>query len=141
MKRIISLLVVMVGLTISANAQKAVMQPVAVGDTIITSGSTDTVFHYVDATAGYSAMTIHINGTKLSGTTALKAYLATSGDNGASYVVTDSSVAFTDVAVIQFSKTPPAFSRYQIQVHQPTSAASTQSVKLRFWVTLKKYDR
>lgn len=124
------------------SAQSASLMPLVAGDTISTTAGTDTVFKYVTTTAGYSAMSIQVIATKLSGTVVGKAYLYGSLD-GTNYILSDSSAAFTDVTTnsVAFTKTPPGFTKYMIQVHQPTIAASTQGVKIRVWYVLKKYSQ
>lgn len=142
MKKLLFLFAVVMCFTSAVKAQTASLMPLAVGDTINTTSGTDTVFKYLPVTAGYSVMGIQVNGTKLSGTAVGKAYLYGTLD-GVNYNLTDSTAAFTDQTTnaVWFTKTPPAYTKYMIAVHQPTSAASTQSVIIRVWYVLKKYDR
>lgn len=111
------------------------------GDTIIASAGLDTTSKTLPATAGYSNLAIQINATKISGTVSLKAYLYVSVD-AVNYIVSDSSTAFADQTtnIIQFAKSAPTFPYYKIQVRPATGAATTQSVALKFFYSLKRYD-
>ena len=141
MKKIALFIIVVLGFTISTKAQSATRMPLAVGDTIITSSSTDSVFKYLPVTAGYSVMTIQVVTQKLSGTITGRAYLEGTLD-GTNYTLTDSSSTFADQTTnsVFFNKTPPVYTKYRISVHQPSSAASTQSNIVRVWYVLKKYN-
>lgn len=128
-------------LSFTAKAQNATLIPLAAGDTIVASGNADTVSKVIPVTAGYGAMGVQVNATKLSGTVALKAYIYGSMD-GSNYVLSDSSAAFADQTtnVVQFSKSTPAYTYYKVMVRPPTTAASTQSVIIRVYYTLRRYS-
>lgn len=143
MKKMILLVVMIAGLFAFSHAQRATTMPTVAGDTVITSGSLDTVFKTIPVTAGYSALGIQVQGTKVSGTIASKAYLYSSLD-GVNYVLTDSSAAFANSAGAQsvfFTKTgglPYVF--YRIQVRPPTSGGSTESLAVKVYYVLRRFD-
>jgi hypothetical protein len=143
MKRIFSLLLLVVGLALSttATAQRATLFPLIAGDTIVTSASLDTVSKVIAATAGYSALGIQVVTTKVSGTVVGKAYLYSSLD-GTNYTITDSSAAFanqtTNVAFFTKSTTPYVY--YKVQVRAADGAASTQSNIVRVYYVLRKFN-
>ncbi len=125
-----------------ATAQRATLIPLAVGDTIVTSSSADTVTKIITATAGYSALGIQVNGVKISGTITVKAYLYGSLD-GVTYVVTDSTAAFANASSSVFiTKTGGIpYVYYKIQVRNVGTIGSTESMALRFYYVFRKYDR
>lgn len=144
MKKIFLLAVVMFSLSIATKAQfgKAYQFPVIAGDTIITSSSLDTMQKIITVTAGYSAIGIQVGGTKVSGTITSKAYVYGSLD-GTTYVVTDSSAAFANASGTQavfFTKTTSPYVYYKVQVRPPTTATTTESLAVKVWYVLRKYD-
>ena len=141
MKKIIFSLLLAFGMIATVNAQKAVQLPLVAGDSIITSTSLDTVSKVVPVTAGYSALTFQVVGTKVSGTITAKAYLYGSLD-GTNYILTDSASAFANSAGAQsvyFYKTAPGFTYYKIQVRNVGGATSSESLALKFWMVARKY--
>lgn len=127
-------------LFIGANAQNASLIPLAAGDTLSMSASSDTVSKVIRATAGYSAIGIQVNMTKLSGTAAGKAYLYGSLD-GTNYVISDSSAAFTNITtnVAQFSKSSSPWTYYKVEVRPMGGSTATQSSIVRIYYVLRKY--
>jgi hypothetical protein len=142
MKKLIFLFALVLGFTISAKSQSATKFPTIVGDTIITTGSLDTVFKVIPATTGYSALGIQVVTTKISGTVAGKAYLYGSLD-GVNYVISDSSAAFVDQTtnVAQFTKSTTPFTSYQVQVRQMGGGTTTQSNKVVVYYVLRRYNQ
>lgn len=142
MKKVMFLMVMMATmLSFTSKAQNATLMPLVANDTIIASGNADTVSKVINVTSGYGVMGVQVNATKISGTVALKAYIYGSMD-GTNYVISDSSAAFADQAsnVVQFSKTTPAYTYYKVMVRPPTTAASTQSVIIRVYYVLRRYN-
>lgn len=140
MKKFLFILFVL-SLSVAMNAQNATLMPLAAGDTLAQSASSDTVTKVIRATAGYSAIGIQVNMTKLSGTGSGKAYLEGSLD-GTNYVLTDSSSAFTDITtnVAQFSKTSAPWTYYRVRVRPMGAATGTQSSIVRVYYVLRKHD-
>lgn len=139
MKKFISLLLV-ICISVAGMAQSATLMPTILGDTISTSSSRDTVTKVIQATAGYSALGIQVNATKLSGTVSAKAYLYSSLD-GTNYNLTDSSAAFANQTtnVVWFTKSTTPYTYYKVTVQDPIGGAtSTQSVKVQLYYVLKK---
>lgn len=133
-------MLMVIGLSISSQAQNATLMPLVPGDTVNATSALDTVTKTISVTAGYSVMGIQVNATKISGTVSLKAYIYGSLD-GTNYIVSDSSGAFSDgSAVYQFTKSDPAFTSYKVQVRPATGAATTQSVKIRVYYVLRRHD-
>lgn len=143
MNKILFLFAVVMCFTATVRAQSATRMPLVAGDTVITSASVDTVFKLLPATAGYSALGIQVNATKVSGTITAKAYLYSSLD-GVKYNLTDSATAFANSAGLQsvwFTKTGGIpYTYYQVQVRQPGISGSTESLAIRVWYVLKKFD-
>lgn len=148
MKKILILVSLFVGLVITASAQRGTLLPLVgsatanVGDTISTSAGLDTVQKIITLTAGYSALGIQVNTTKVSGTVVGKAYLYSSID-GVNYVVTDSSAAFVNQTtnVATFTKTggiPYVF--YRVDVRAADGANSTQVNIVRVWYVARKFN-
>lgn len=143
MKKLIFLFALVVGLTISATAQSASVFPTVFGDTIITVANVDTVTKVISTTAGYSALGIQVNAVKVSGTITAKAYLYSSLD-GTTYNLTDSATAFANAAGAQsvwFSKTTTPYTFYKVQVRNPGTVVSTESLAIKVYYVLRKYDR
>lgn len=141
MKKIL-LLVVMLGALFSfTQAQNATLVTLAAGDTLSQSATSDTVTKIIKATAGYSALGIQVNQTKLSGTGSGKVYLYGSLD-GTNYVVTDSSAAFTDVTTNTafFTKTTTPYTYYKVQARPMGASTGTQSAIVRVYFVLRKHD-
>lgn len=137
---ILSMLAMVIGMT--TQAQRATLFPLIVGDTISTSSSRDTVTKIINATAGYSALGIQVNATKISGTVSAKAYLYSSLD-GTNYNLTDSSSAFANQTtnVVWFTKTTTPYVYYKVTVQDPIGGAtSTQAVKVQVYYVLRRYD-
>lgn len=137
---ILSMLALVIGIT--TQAQRATLFPLAAGDTVITSSSRDTVTKIINATAGYSALGIQVNATKISGTVSAKAYLYGSLD-GTNYNLTDSSSAFANQTtnVAWFTKTTTPYVYYKVTVQDPIGgASSTQSVKVQVYYVLRRHD-
>lgn len=120
---------------------EALLLPLVAGDSISTSSSLDTVSKVFRTTAGYSAIGIQVNGTRISGTVTVKAYLYGSLD-GSNYVVTDSSAAFANsgTSSVFFTKVTSPYTYQKIQVRAPDGAASTQLIRMRFYYTLRRHD-
>lgn len=142
--KMISLLVLVIASALSMQAQRAVLFPTIFGDTVITSTSLDTVQKVITVTAGYSAMGIQVNATKVSGTITAKAYLYSSLD-GTNYNLTDSAAAaFANSAGVQsvwFTKTAPSYVYYKVMVRNIGLTGSTESLAVKVYYTLKYYDR
>jgi hypothetical protein len=140
MKKILFLALV-IAFSFASQAQRASLMPLAVGDTMITSASLDTVIKTIPITAGYSALGIQVVGTKVSGTVSGKAYLYGSLD-GTNYTVTDSSSAFVDQTTNAafFTKVTVPFTYYRVQYRSATGATSTQSVIIRIYYVARRHD-
>jgi hypothetical protein len=143
MKKIMFLLVMVVSLlsiTGTVNAQYKPTSLVA-GDTIVTSGSKDTVQKVIPLTDGYSSTSFQITYTKISGTVALKAYLYSG--NGTSFETSpsDSTAAFGNASgVIWIDKAVVLpKSHYRVDVRAADGANSTQSVKIEVAYFPKRY--
>lgn len=144
MKKILVLMVMsfaMILSTIESKAQSQTLIPLAAGDTLSQSSSSDTVTKVIRATAGYSALGIQVNQTKLSGTGSGKVYLYGSLD-GTNYVVTDSSAAFTDITtnVAFFTKITTPYTYYKVQARPSGGDTGTQSAIVRVYYVLRKHD-
>jgi hypothetical protein len=142
MKKFLTLLLAVVGIVMASQAQRATLLPTVAGDTIITSSSRDTMSKVITATAGYSAMGIQVNATKISGTVSAKAYLYSSLD-GTNYNLTDSSSVFANQTtnVVWFTKTTTPYTYYKVAVGDPQGATtSTQSVKVQVYYVLRRHD-
>lgn len=144
MKKILALMVLSLSMlfsTIETKAQSATLFPLVAGDTLAMSASSDTVSKVIRATAGYSALGIQVNVTKLSGTVAGKAYLFGSLD-GTNYVLTDSSAAFADQTtnIAQFSKNTTPFTHYRVMAKPVGGNTATYSAIVRVYYVLRKHD-
>jgi hypothetical protein len=142
MKKLFSLLLLVVGIAMTTEAQRATLLPLIAGDTVSTSSSRDTVTKVITATAGYSALGIQVNATKISGTVSAKAYLYSSLD-GTNYNLTDSSAAFANQTtnVVWFTKTTTPYVYYKVTVQDPIGGAtSTQAVQVRVYHVFRKHD-
>jgi hypothetical protein len=142
MKKIIFLLIVSASLAISSHAQRASLFPLVAGDTISTSASLDTVSKIVSVTAGYAALGIQVNFTKVSGTITNKAYLYSSID-GVGYQLTDSATAFANSAGLQsvwFTKVTAPYVYYKVMVRNIGASTSTESGIVRVYYVLRKHD-
>jgi hypothetical protein len=143
MKKIFSLLLIVAALlTVSSvNAQRFAPLNTVAGDTIITSGSKDTVNKVVPVTAGYSSGAIKVTYTKISGTVALKAYIYPGDGTDFENSPTDSSAAFSNASgYVYFTKSNLPYSHYRVQVRAADGANSTQSVKIVVSHLLKRFD-
>jgi hypothetical protein len=140
-KLLIAVLPLLFLVNVQGNAQSPTLLPLRAGDTLVMSASSDTVTKVIPSSAGYSSLAIQVNVTKVSGTVAGKAYLASSLD-GVNYTVTDSSAAFTDQTtnVAFFTKTPPPYGYYQVRVRPMGAATATMQGIVRVWFVAKKYD-
>jgi len=142
MKKLITLLLLAMVIGITTQAQRATLMSTVAGDTIITSSSRDTMSKVITATAGFSALGIQVNATKISGTVSAKAYLYSSLD-GVNYSLTDSSAAFANQTtnVVWFTKTTTPYVYYKVAVGDPLGlSTSTQSVKVQIYYVLRRYD-
>lgn len=141
MKKILLLAVMMLTLFTITKAQNATLVPLVAGDTLSQSATSDTVTKIIKATAGYSALGIQVNQTKLSGTGSGKVYLYGSLD-GTNYLLTDSSSAFTDITtnVAFFTKSTTPYTYYKVQARPMGAATGTQSAIVRVYYVLRKYD-
>lgn len=143
MKKILILMFVIIGFAYNSQAQRATLMPLVIGDTISTSASLDTVSKTITTTAGYSALGIQVNYTKVSGTIASKAYLYSSLD-GSVYQLTDSAgAAFTNTSgtqAIWFTKTVTPYVYYKVMVRQPTLGGSTESGIVRVYYVARRHD-
>lgn len=151
MKNIFRLFMVLVSITALSTESKAQSFQVIAGDTISTTASLDTVSKVLSVTAGYSSLSFQIEGTRISGTVTAKAYLyvsnrPASGSNtlvndNTGWILTDSTSAFsTGTNHYQFTKTPPPFRYYKVQVRNVGTTTSTEALALRFYCKLAKYD-
>lgn len=147
MKKILILMVMIAGLlsiTDTAKAQRPTLMATVAGDTVITSASLDTVSKTISITAGYSALGIQVVGTKVSGTITAKAYLYSSLD-GSAYAVTDSATAFANSAGAQsvfFTKTGGLpYGYYKVMVRNIGASGSTESLAVKVYYVLRKFDR
>jgi hypothetical protein len=140
MKKLFALLLV-VGIALSSTAQHASLMPLKAGDTLTTSGSKDTVVKTITATAGYSALGVQVNVTKLSGTISAKAYLYGSLD-GVNYNLTDSSSAFANQTtnVAWFTKQTTPYTYYQVHVRAADGSNTTQSAIVRVYYVFRKHS-
>jgi len=144
MKKFLVLMVMSFGLilsTIETQAQSQTLIPLAAGDTLSQSSSADTVSKVIRVTAGYSALGIQVNQTKLSGTGSGKAYLYGSLD-GTNYVLTDSSAAFTDITtnVAFFTKVTTPYTYYKVMARPVAGSTGTQTAIVRVYYVLRKHD-
>lgn len=147
MKKFLSMLLVVLGVTLlsntAANAQSQSVFSTVAGDTVSTSSSLDTVTKTLRVTAGYSALGIQVNATKVSGTITAKAYLYSSLD-GVKYNLTDSATAFANTAGLQsvwFTKTGGLpYTYYQVQVRNVGTIASTEALAVKVYYVLRKFD-
>jgi hypothetical protein len=141
MKKILLLVVIFGAFFSITQAQNATLIPLAAGDTLSQSASSDTVTKIIRATAGYSALGIQVNQTKLSGTGSGKVYLYSSLD-GTNYTLTDSSSAFTDVTtnVAFFTKTTTPYTYYKVQARPMGASTGTQSAIVRVYYVVRKHD-
>lgn len=136
MKKVIFSLLLAFGMIATVNAQKAKYLPIVTGDTVIASSSLDTVFKSIPATGSWRTLTVGIDGTKVSGTITAKAYLYGSLNGGLTYNLLDSTTAFANSAGLQtkfIEKTTVGYDLYRVQVRQPTSAGSTESLAVKVW--------
>lgn len=141
MKKFLIALSMVVGIASTTMAQRATLFPLIAGDTLVMSGSSDTVTKVFTATAGYSALGIQVVQTELSGTTAGKAYLYGSLD-GTNYNLTDSSAAFADQTtnVAYFTKTTTPYVYYKVQCRPMGGATATFTGVVRVYYVLRKHD-
>lgn len=141
MKKLITFLLLAM-VIVTSQAQHATLMSTVAGDTISTSSSRDTVSKVITATAGFSALGIQVNATKISGTVSAKAYLYSSLD-GTNYNLTDSSAAFANQTTnsVWFTKTTTPYVYYKVAVGDPFGATtSTQSVKVQVYYVLRRHD-
>lgn len=140
MKKLLILLLVVVGMLSTAHSQTFKLMDLKAGDTLVMSSSADTVSKVITATAGYSSAAFKVKLTELSGTTACKAYLY-SGD-GTDYLLTDSSAAFTDQTtnIAWFTKVTTPYSHYKVEVRPVGGNTATFSGIVRISYLFKKHD-
>jgi hypothetical protein len=148
MKKIVSILILSLIVFVSqAQTGRAYVFSLIPGDTLVNA---DTSVRVIPATAGYSALAISVNVTKLTGSAITgKAYLYQSLD-GANYALTDSALyvtnpqfsanltanivpTYTATATFQKTTTP--------SVYYLVAATSTGTVteKVQFLYTVKQY--
>lgn len=143
MKKFLFLVMISIAFITTSNAQVAKMFTIAAGDTVITSSALDTVSKIIPVTAGYSALGIQVVGTKVSGTITAKAYLYSSLD-GSAYNLTDSATAFANSAGAQsvwFTKTAGLpYVYYKVQVRNVGATTSTESLAVKVYYVLRKFD-
>lgn len=140
MKKIVFLFMVITGLfTAKSQAQSETRMGTVFGDTVITSGSKDTVIKSFTATGPYNTLGIQVVTTKVSGTVVGKAYLYSSLD-GINYTVTDSSSAFADQTtnVAIFTKTSVPYTYYRIHVRTADGTNSTQSNAVKVYYVFRR---
>jgi hypothetical protein len=143
MKKFLVFLSLVIGIASASMAQRATLFQLVAGDTVSTSSSRDTVTKIITATAGYSALGIQVNATKISGTVSAKAYLYGSLD-GVNYNLTDSSSAFANQTtnIAWFTKTSAPYVYYKVTVQDPIGGStSTQAVQVRVYYVLRKYNQ
>jgi archaellin len=140
MKKILFLLTLIV-IGFASSAQRATLMPLAAGDTLSESSSSDTVSKVITTTAGYSSLGIQVNMTKLSGTASGKAYLYSSLD-GTNYTLTDSSAAFTNQTTNTafFTKTTTPYVYYKVQVREVGAGTGTQSSVVSVYYVARRHD-
>lgn len=144
MKKIKFLLVMMVSLlaiTSSVDAQFYKSTGLVAGDTVVTSASKDTVQKVVPLTDGYSSTSFRITYTKISGTVALKAYLYPGDGTTYDSSPSDSTAAFSNASgVIWIDKAVVLpRSHYRVDVRTADGANTTQSVKVEVAYFPKRY--
>lgn len=148
MKRIVSIFILsLIVLASKAQTGRAYVFPLIAGDTLVNA---DTAARVIPATAGYSAMSISVNVTKLTGSAITgKAYLYQSLD-GANYALTDSasyvtnpqftsnlsaSIVPTYTATANFQKTSTPSVYYLVAA----VSSGTVTEKVQFLYTTKQY--
>lgn len=95
MKKLL-LLVMVIGAALSIQAQSAVTMPLAVGDTIVNTGTSAKV---IGITGGFSGVAVQVDLTKISGTGAGTVQLQGSNTNTAtSFVNIGSAFTITNIA-------------------------------------------
>lgn len=133
MKKFLFLLVMMIGF-ITANAQHATIMPLAVGDTIVNTGTASKVF---TATAGYSGVVVQVNLSKISGTGAGTVQMQGSLD-GTNYTDIGSAFTITNVATqaAYFNITGPL----PVYIKVLSTGSGTESVVQKVYYVLRKYS-
>jgi hypothetical protein len=144
MKKFLVLGLIALGLSfgIQSYGQRATTMATVAGDTVSTSSALDTVSKVITATAGYSALGIQVQGTKVSGTITAKAYLYGSLD-GTTYNLTDSATAFANASGAQcvyFTKTTTPYVYYKVQVRNVGATTSTEVLAVKVYYVLRRHD-
>lgn len=134
MKKLLVLLIAVVGLTVQSNSQSATVFPLVAGDTVINTATVSKVFR---ATAGYTGVAIQVVGTKISGTVGGTIGIYGSMD-GVNYDLIGSAYTATDVA--------SNIKSFYIQAPLPPYirvswiGTGTMSAQLRVRYVLRRYN-
>jgi hypothetical protein len=135
MKKFISLLLLVVGIAMTTEAQRATLMPLIAGDTVV---NTATVNKSFTVTAGYSAAGVQIVLTKISGTVAGTTKLQGSL-NGTNWE--DIGSAFTHTDVASQAKLFTVTGGMPYTYLRTTSVGSgTMSAQIRIYYVLRKHD-
>lgn len=134
MKKILFLLMLVIGFISMASAQKATLMPLVAGDTVVNAGTVTKTF---SASAGYSAMGVQPVVTKISGTVAGTLFLYQSL-NGTDFVKTTDSLSLTNVATntVVWSKITTPGVYYRVIA----TGVGTMSAVVRLNYVLRKHD-
>lgn len=134
MKKLLFLFAIVVGLTISATAQRATLMPLVTGDTMANTGTVTKVMTF---TAGYDGVVIQPVLTKLSGTVAGTVVLYESLD-GTNYKSTGDTLTLANATTntVVWKKTSPVPVYYKTI----TSGATTVSAVMRTYYVARKHD-
>lgn len=134
MKKLLILLVAVIGFMIQSHAQSAVLIPLAAGDTVTNSGTASKV---IRLTAGYAGIAIQAKATEISGTSAgtIKVQGSLDGTNftdiGSAYTVTDVASQST---MFYVSAPVPVY----VRVLQTGSGTMSSVLTVRY--VLRKYS-
>lgn len=128
MKRLFTILVCsLIGLSAFAQKGTAVVLPLAVGDTIVNTG---TVSKYINVTGGYNGVAIQVVVTKISGTGAGTVQLMSSLD-GTNYVNLGSAYTITNTTTQSqvFYVTSPVANKIKVLC----TGSGTEAAQVRVW--------
>lgn len=134
MKKLFALVLVVIGLSLTSQAQQVTLMPLAAGDTVVNAGTAAKV---INATAGYQGIAIQAKATEISGTSAGTIQIQGSLD-GSNYTNIGSAYTVTDVASqsTMFYVTGP-LPRY-IKVLQTGSGTMSSVLTVRY--VFRKHD-
>jgi hypothetical protein len=135
MKKMFCLLLLAIGFAFSVQAQKATIQPLIAGDTVV---NTATVSKVISVSAGYVSVSFQPIVTKISGTVGGSAYILGSHD-GVNYFAVSDTITLANATIATAGKStwafPPNWSYYKLNV----TGTGTMSAQVRLWVGLKSY--